>query len=75
MLENKKKQDEVLDDMFGYGISKKKEVKKSEALDGLQALRDSSECSEKSNEQNSPIEGTEDQEIDVEKQEAHLRRQ
>jgi hypothetical protein len=49
MLENKQKQDEVIDDLFDYGISSKKvKEKEQKAKDGLQALRDSSSDSSSS---------------------------
>ena len=75
MLETKKQQDEVLDELFDYGTSKKKqEESEKKEVGGLQALRDSSEDS--SSNKNSPGEEIEinDIEINPDQKEAHLQK-
>ena len=47
-LENKQKQDEVIDELFDYGLQSKKKEPTEKAKDGLQALEDSSSDSDSS---------------------------
>lgn len=75
ILEAKKKQDEVLEDLFQYAQGKETE-NKYQGLKQLEEVSSSGSASESEEEKNSP--NNEDQEMndenDAEKQEAHERR-
>jgi hypothetical protein len=81
MEQDKQRQDEVLDDLFDYGLSKKKSDEKRPDAGGLEALRDesSSDSSSDSESQNSDTEKTQqspteiDVEIEAERNELRIR--